>query len=162
MPVTSVEADHDRLTITAVADLDAPVPRAWLLWADPRRLERWWGPPTYPATFRDHDLTPGGRVRYFMTSPQGRRLPGFWQVEEVEVPEHLAFVDGFADDAFQPRDDMPVGRSEVRLVEHDGGTRITWTVTYATREDLDRILQMGAVEGTRAAMGQMDEVLAAG
>ena len=23
------------------------------MWSDPRQLERWWGPPSYPATFVD-------------------------------------------------------------------------------------------------------------
>ena len=50
MSVVSVEKDVDGLSLTLVADFDAPIERVWELWADPRQLERWWGPPTYPAT----------------------------------------------------------------------------------------------------------------
>ena len=71
MTVTDVRKDPDALTLTITSVFDAAVDRVWQLWADPRRLERWWGPPTYPATFVDHDLTPGGRVTYFMTGPEG-------------------------------------------------------------------------------------------
>lgn len=49
MTVTRVDKDYDRLTITFVADFDAPVERVWQLWADPRQLERWWGPPSMPC-----------------------------------------------------------------------------------------------------------------
>src|SRR5918995_434428 len=52
------------------------VRRAWQLWADPRQLERWWGPPGYPATFVDHDLTVGSRATYYMTSPEGEKHSG--------------------------------------------------------------------------------------
>ena len=45
--------------------------RVWQLWADPRLLERWWGPPGFPATFEHHDLTPGGTITYFMSGPDG-------------------------------------------------------------------------------------------
>ncbi|WP_325048798.1 SRPBCC family protein [Amnibacterium setariae] len=52
MPVLDVEKDLDRLTLTVVAEFAAPVERVWSLYADPRRLERHWGPPGYPATRR--------------------------------------------------------------------------------------------------------------
>ena len=43
MSVVSVEKDFDSLSLTLVADFDAPIERVWQLWADPRQLERWWG-----------------------------------------------------------------------------------------------------------------------
>ena len=58
MTVTSLDKDLDNLRLTLVADFDAPIERVWQLWADPRQLERWWGPPGYPATVKQHDLTP--------------------------------------------------------------------------------------------------------
>ncbi len=45
-------------TMTLEAEFDASPERVWQLWADPRQLERWWGPPTYPATVTTHDLRP--------------------------------------------------------------------------------------------------------
>ena len=61
MTVTNVHKDPDALTMAITVELDATVERAWQLWADPRQLERWWGPPGYPATFVDHVLTVGSR-----------------------------------------------------------------------------------------------------
>jgi uncharacterized protein YndB with AHSA1/START domain len=63
MTVVSVDTDHDNFTVTRISDFDAPVERVWELWADPRKLERCWGPPSYPATFETHSLVPGGQVR---------------------------------------------------------------------------------------------------
>ena len=71
MTVTAVRKDPEALTMTVDAEFDASPERVWQLWADPRQLERWWGPPTYPATFTAHDLAPGGRVEYHMTGPEG-------------------------------------------------------------------------------------------
>ena len=39
--------DLDALTITVTATFDHPVEKVWDLYADPRKLERWWGPPTH-------------------------------------------------------------------------------------------------------------------
>jgi len=62
MPVTDVHHDLDALTLTINAEFAAPVDRVWEVYADPRQLERVWGPPGFPATFVDHELAPGGRV----------------------------------------------------------------------------------------------------
>src|SRR3981081_64312 len=82
--VTAVRKDPQRLTLTVEAEFDASVERIWQLWADPRKLERWWGPPTYPATFTKHDRAPGGRVESYMTGPEGDQPHGYWDVLEVE------------------------------------------------------------------------------
>ena len=71
MTVTAVRKDPDQLTMTMEAEFDASPERIWQLWADPRQLERWWGPPTYPATFTKHDLATGSRIEYHMTGPEG-------------------------------------------------------------------------------------------
>src|SRR5688572_10990770 len=102
MPLTSVRKDPDAMTMTVAAEFDAPVERVWELWADPRQLERWWGPPTYPATVVDHDLNVGGRVNYFMTGPDGDTSAGWWRILAVEAPRRLEFEDGFADEAGEP------------------------------------------------------------
>lgn len=161
MTVTSVHKDPDALTMTITADVDATVDRAWQLWADPRQLERWWGPPTYPATFVDHDLTPGGRVNYFMTGPEGDKAAGWWQVVAVEPPRRLEFEDGFADDSGAPNDAMPVMTMVVTLEEHDaGGTRMTVETTFPSLEAMEQLVSMGMDEGMAAAMGQIDGILA--
>src|SRR5215213_954066 len=73
MTLKDVKKDPDNLSMVVTAEFNAPVERVWQLWADPRQLERWWGPPTYPATFTSHDLAPGSRVEYHMTGPSGDR-----------------------------------------------------------------------------------------
>src|SRR5688572_8313393 len=109
MPVTGVEKDPVALTMTVSAEYDAPVERCWELWADPRRLERWWGPPEWPATFVDHDLTPGGFVTYFMTGPDGDKAHGWWRVLAVDAPCRLEVDDGFGDEPGNAGD-MPLTR----------------------------------------------------
>ena len=121
MTVTSVHKDPEALTMTITAEFDAPVERVWQLWEDPRQLERWWGPPTYPATVVDHDLTPGGTVTYFMTGPEGDKSRGWWRVLAVDAPRRLEFEDGFADDAGNPNPDMPTMTIRVALDEQPGG-----------------------------------------
>lgn len=162
MPVTDVSHDLDARTLTIVADFACPPKRLWEVYADPRQLERIWGPPTHPATFVDHDLTPGGRMNYYMTSPEGERYYGYWEVESVDEPTGFAFDDGFAlDEAFTKNPDLPVGKNVFSFTEHDGGTRATFVSTYPTAEALQTVLDMGVVEGASSAINQIDDLVAA-
>lgn len=160
MSVTSVDKDFDSLTLTLIADFDAAVERVWELWSDPRQLERWWGPPSYPATFEQHELSPGGRVTYFMTGPDGGKFHGWWKVEAVEPPSALEFTDGFADQEGRPNDEMPTTSVRMELSEHEGGTRMELRSTFDSREQMQQLDEMGMTEGLREAVGQIDALLA--
>jgi len=160
MSVTSVDKDFDNLALTLVADFDAPIVRVWQLWADPRQLERWWGPPSHPATVEEHDLAPGGDVTYFMTGPDGEIHRGWWRVTSADPPKALEFTDGFADQDGTPIADMPTTTVQMRLTEHDGGTRMELRSVFASREQMEQLVDMGMEEGLKQAVGQMDALLA--
>jgi len=162
MPVTDVQHDLDTLTLTITADFAAPVERVWEVYADPRQLERVWGPPGYPATFVDHDLVPGGRMNYYMTSPEGEKYYAYWDVTAVEQPHRFDFTDGFAlDDSFSPNPDLPEATTTYTFTPTDGGTRATFVGSYASAEALQKVLDMGMVEGSTLAINQIDDLLAA-
>jgi uncharacterized protein YndB with AHSA1/START domain len=160
MGVTSVDKDFDSLTLTLVADFDAPTERVWQLWADPRQLERWWGPPSHPATVEEHDLTPGGAVTYFLTGPEGEKYRGWWRVTSVNPPKSLEVTDGFADQDGTPIADMPTTTVQVQFTEHDGGTRMVVRSVFDSREQMEQLDSMGMAEGLEQAVGQMDALLA--
>ncbi|MDV3126405.1 SRPBCC domain-containing protein [Mycobacterium sp. 21AC1] len=161
MPVTDVTQDAENLTLTITAEFAAPVERVWAVYADPRQLEKVWGPPTYPATVVDHSLTPGGRVTYFMTSPEGEKFAGWWEVTAVNEPESFSFRDGFADNDFNPVPDMPVSENSYRFEATDTGTRAVYVSRYESAEALQKVLDMGVVEGASSAINQIDDLLAA-
>lgn len=159
MSVTSIDKDLDGLTLTLIADFDAPAEAVWELWADPRKLERWWGPPGYPATFERHELAAGGEASYYMTGPDGKRYDGLWHVTAVEPPTSLDVTDGFAGEDGAPNDALPQTKMRMQLSEHDGGTRMELHSSFKSREDMDKLLEMGMDEGVGQAVGQMDALL---
>jgi uncharacterized protein YndB with AHSA1/START domain len=161
MTVTEIRKDPEALTMTVAAEFDHPVDRVWQLWSDPRKLERWWGPPEYPATFEQHELEPGGMVTYFMTGPEGERYHGWWAVVAVDAPRRLEVRDGFADDQGRPNEEMPVTVMRVELSEREGGTSVLITSTFPSTEAMEQLVAMGMDEGLTESMGQMDGILAA-
>lgn len=159
MPIVSTHKDLDALTLTFVAEFTAPASRVWQLWSDPRQLERWWGPPTWPATFERYDFVPGGSAHYFMTGPEGEQARAWWRFLTVNAPHSLSFEDGFSDDSGTPDLSMPIIRADVSLEQISDGTRMTVASTFADAGQFEQVSEMGMVEGMTAAMGQIDGLL---
>src|SRR5680860_414061 len=160
MPLSSVVNDPEALTLTVVADFPVPVERLWNAYADPRQLEKFWGPPEYPAKFTRHDLFPGGRAHYVMTGPEGDKAPGFWEFLVVDPGKSFEVRDGFADESGKANTAMPSMRMVFAFEATEGGSRVTTATHFGSAEQLEQLLAMGMDEGMRAAMGQIDGVLA--
>ncbi len=158
MSVVSIDKDFENRTLTLVCEFPVSVERAWELWADPRQLERWWGPPTYPATVDRHELTPGGDVTYFMTGPEGDRHHGWWRITAVEGPTSLEFLDGFGEEPGEAGG-MPTITIRVEISEHGDGSRMVLRSTFESTEAMEQMVKMGMDEGMAAAIGQIDDLL---
>jgi uncharacterized protein YndB with AHSA1/START domain len=160
MTVTSVVKDADARTLTITARFDAPIGRVWQVWSDPRQLERWWGPPMYPATVTEHDLAPGGSVKYYMTGPEGERHGGWFRVRAVDPPHNLELDAGVADVDGRPIPDTPAAVIRVALSElAGGGTQMVITAAWDSDEAMEWVLATGTDAGMTAAVGQIDELL---
>ncbi|MEU8231523.1 SRPBCC domain-containing protein [Actinoplanes sp. NPDC048967] len=152
MTVTSVHKDPRTRTMTLTAEFTASAAGVWQLWADPRRLERWWGPPTHPATVVEHDLRAGGEVTYFVTGPDGERRSGWWRVLTVTPPAGLEFEMGDPD--------IPPLLVRVRIEEQPAGrTRMVVVTTFPSADAMDQLIGMGFEQGLSTAVSQIDAVL---
>jgi uncharacterized protein YndB with AHSA1/START domain len=161
MTVTAVQKDTDALTITVSADFEATPDRIWQLWADPRQLERWWGPPTYPATFTEHDLKPGSHVAYYMTGPAGDQPHGYWEIVEADPPRTLVIRDGFSDDNGKANPDLPITTMHVTIADiGEGRTRMSIETLFPNAQAMEQLVAMGMEDGLREAVGQIDAILA--
>ena len=160
MTVISTQKNADTLSLTVVAEFDAGVERVWQVWEDPRQLERWWGPPTWPATFDRHEFVAGGKASYYMTGPDGEKSRGWLRFTAIEAPHRLEFDDGFADENGAPIPEMGTNHAVMRLEPIDNRTRMTMVSTFDSAESLEKVLAMGMEEGLREALGQIDGILA--
>ncbi len=161
MPVIDVTQDLDTLKLTITAECAAPVQRIWEIYTDPRQLEQVWGPPTYPATFIEHNLKVGSKTTYYMTGPEGEKYYGYWVLTQIDEPHGFRFDDGFADAEFNPIPDMPVSKNDYKFNAIKSGTRATYVSIYATKEAMEQVLAMGFIEGATSAINQIDGLLSA-
>jgi uncharacterized protein YndB with AHSA1/START domain len=161
MPVVEIHKDPEALTMRVVAQFAAPVARVWAAYADPRQLERFWGPPEWPATFLRHDFVVGGRSEYQMTGPNGERSSGFFEFLALDPPHSFEVLDGFLGPDGAPAPGMPTMRMRFTFEPHGDGTRMVTVTTFPSLAALEQLLAMGMEEGMKGAMAQIDSVLAA-
>ena len=161
MTVTAIHKDPEKLTMAFTAEFDATPERVWQLWADPRLFERWWGPPEYPATVVDHEFQPGGKVRYYMTGPEGEKYHGASEIVALDPPKSLEFTDVFLDDDGNEVAEMPTMISRVEITDIGGATRMVITTTFQSLEAMEQLIEMGAEEGMKGSLSQVDALLAA-
>jgi uncharacterized protein YndB with AHSA1/START domain len=160
MTVVDVKKDLKAATITFVAEFAAPPERMWQLWEDARQLERWWGPPTWPATYTQHEFVVGGTSKYHMTGPDGTEAHGWLRFTALDAPKVIEAVDGFADESGNSNPDLPSATMRATFEGVDGGTRMTIVSVYQTREELESVLEMGVEEGMTTALEQIEAILA--
>lgn len=155
MPITSVTQDPENLTLIVVADFPVSQQRLWDAWADPRQLERFWGPPSAPATFVHHDFTVGGRAEYFLTGPNAEKWSGSWKFTAVNPITSFEAHDG-EDNAED--ENMPASIS-FAFETTPTGSRMTSVNRFSSVEAMEQTVP-GMEEGLRAAMPQLDVLLA--
>lgn len=159
MPVRTVHKNTDDSTIEIVADYPVSARRLWNAYADPNQLERFWGPPTYPATFTRHDLAVGGRSHYVMTGPDGDTSAGYWSFSHVDAPHSFTVRDGFADESGEPNLQAPEMTMSFRFEDTAHGATLTMVTSFDSDAQMQEMLEMGMDEGMESALGQLDAVL---
>jgi uncharacterized protein YndB with AHSA1/START domain len=159
MTVIRTMKDPEALRLTVVAEFDADPGRVWQVWEDPRLLEQWWGPPTYPASFTRHDFVVGGESRYHMTGPAGNRSYGWWRIDSIDKPRRLDFANGLAGEDGEPVPGVEPMAGSVTFEPAGTGTRMTAITNFVDAAQMETMLGMGMEEGMTAAMGQIDGLL---
>lgn len=155
MPLTSITQDAARLTLTVIGDYPVSQQRLWEAFADPRQLERFWGPPAFPATFTRHDFKVGGRAEYFLTLPDGNKWSGSWKFTAVHPISSFEAQDG-EDNA---EDQSMPASMKFTFETTPTGSRMTVVTRFSSVEAMEQTIP-GMEEGLRAAMPQLDAVLA--
>ncbi len=160
MTVIDIQKNVDNLTLTVITRFETTPARLWQIWANPRQLERWWGPPTFPATFVEHDFREGGKATYYMTGPDGDEYHGWWNILAFEPERMLRFEDGFSTETGQPVPDLPVTITTMTLVPtNDDRTEMTSVAQFESLAAMDQLVEMGMIEGFVTSLSQVTQLL---
>ncbi|MBX3061957.1 MAG: SRPBCC family protein [Anaerolineae bacterium] len=140
---------------------NAPRQLVFEAWSKPEYLARWWGPQGWTLPVCNVDFRVGGSWHYCIRGPEGEESWGKALYHEIVVPERIVYTDYFSDAAGTLSDQMPAATTTMSFIEVDGKTKVTGRSEYPAVADLEKVIQMGMLDGMNESLDRLDAALAA-
>jgi len=146
----------------------APRALVFKAWTDPKKLAQWWGSHVMTCPVCEIDLRPGGRYRFVMRSPDGVDYPLTGIYHEIIAPELIVST---VDTREHPSvwHDMLKQYCErepatemlwtISFDEHDGKTKLTIRIHFASLADRDAFMKMGMSDGWSQSLERLDKLV---
>lgn len=151
--------DETNKKIHVVREFDAPVEKVWEAWTKPELLDQWWAPKPWKTNTRSMDFREGGRWNYTMDGPEGERHFCMVDYKTIIPKKSFTGLDAFTDEQGNISKEFPSMHWKCDFTPTPNGTRVNVEVSFASLEDMNKIIEMGFQEGFEAAHGNLDELL---
>ena len=146
--------------------LDAPKEIVFGAFTDADQIAQWWGPtPEWTVPVSKMDLKVGGTWHYMMKGPDdgseyaNMEAWGLATYKEIDPPNKLVLEDSFSDAQGNKLNDFPISTAIFEFIDQDGKTLVKSTSVYASSEDLQKVVQMGMIEGFSGSYENLDVLL---
>ena len=123
-------------------------------------LDQWWAPKPYHAKTKTLDFKEGGHWMYAMVGPDGDESWVWVNFFKIVPNKSFAAEDFFCNEKGERVNELPGMFWNNRFSKTSGGTMVTCELTFASEEDLNKILELGFEPGFTAALSNLDELLA--
>ncbi|MPZ80407.1 MAG: activator of HSP90 ATPase [Actinophytocola sp.] len=145
--------------IVLVKEFAAPRKLVFDAHTRPELLKRWFGPHGWRLAVCEIDLRPGGAWHYLMRGPAGAEMTLRGTYLEIAPPERLVTTESNVDcEARAAHESI----ASIVLVEHVGGTTLTNTVRFPTKEIRDAVLESGMARGVGEGFDRLAALLTEG
>jgi len=122
-------------------------------WTNPTYIRQWMlGPPGWTMPICELDLRPGGAWRYVWRKENGAEMEMTGEVREVDPPARVVTTERWGPD-------WPETMNAMDLVEEDGVTTVTLTITYSSKEAREAALQTGMKDGMEMSFARLDSLV---
>ena len=152
------DASNKKLHVTR--EFEAPVQKVWEAWTTPSLLDQWWAPRPWKAVTQSMDFRNGGKWFYYMQGPEGERHYCFVEYKTIVPGKSFSGIDAFADEQGNINNEFPSTDWKVVFTPNGNATKVDIDLTFASEEDMQKLVEMGFKEGFAAAHTNLDELLA--
>jgi uncharacterized protein YndB with AHSA1/START domain len=124
-----------------------------------KHLMHWWGPREWPISYCKMDFRVGGTWHFCMKGPDGMESWGKALYKAIKVPEYIHYEDYFSDKDGNLNKEMPWTLLKFDFTEKNGKTIVTGAAEYSSREDLQKVIDMGMIAGITETLDKLEEYL---
>ena len=122
-------------------------------------LEKWWAPEPYKTVVVKNDFSNGGFMLYYMLSPTGEKHYCLAAFSAIINLKSYTVLDAFCDENAVINMEFPRQKWYNTFEENNGITTVTNTIQFQSKEDMEKIVQMGFEEGYTIALNQLYKLL---
>ncbi len=159
-PTMKFSVDKESNKIKVVREFLAPVSQVWDAWTSQGLLEQWWAPKPWKVETKEFDFREGGKWIYAMVGPEGNKHWARTDFQTVRTLTGFIALDAFINEKGNRNTGLPESTWMVEFNETSTNiTLVSVEIEYEETADLEKILEMGFIEGFTAALQNLDEVL---
>ena len=151
--------DKETRTVSITREFQAEHSLVWEAYTKPELLDQWWAPKPLASRTKVMDFRVGGRRFYAMVSPDGQALGWVLQKYTSITPQtNFKLFNAFADENENP--ELPGSDWDLNFSDQGGTTKVSISIYNESLERLERMIEMGFVEGAKAQFKNLEELLA--
>ena len=133
--------DKQTKTVSITKEFAYNLSLVWDAYTRPELLDQWWAPRFYA-----------------MVSPEGDERWAVQKYTSITPKTNFKFFNAFADKDENP--ELPGSDWDLNFSEQDGTTRVSVSIYNESLERLERMVELGFVEGTKMQLKNLEELLA--
>ena len=152
-------ANTDNNTITIKREFAAKRQLVWDCYTKSELLDQWFAPKPFSTKTKSMDFSEGGHWHYAMVDPQGTEYWGYTQYQTIRPIENYTSTDSFSDESGKLNPDLPSSDWDVTFIDYRDNTLVHVVVTYHSREEIEKVMQMGMQAGMTSTLERLDELL---
>lgn len=150
--------DKATKTIYITREFDADLSLVWDAFTKAEILDQWVAPKPFVAKTKFMDFKVGGQRLYAMVSPEGQEGWVIQKYTSISPKSNFKMFNAFADEDGNAQ--LPGSEWDYTFSEHGGKTTVLITIYNESAERLQKMIEMGFMEGYKASLNNLENVLA--
>jgi len=149
--------DKPSKTVVITREFNAELPLVWDAFTKAEILDQWVAPKPFSAKTKYMNFEVGGRRFYAMVSPEGQER---WSVQEytsITPKTNFKMYNTFADE--NENRQLPGSDWDYVFSEQDGVTTVNITIFNESLERMEKMIEMGFVQGFKMTIDNLEKVL---
>jgi uncharacterized protein YndB with AHSA1/START domain len=150
--------NKENKTVYITREFKADLELVWEAWTTPELLDKWWGPKPFVTKTKVMNFEVGGRRFFAMVSPEGHERWFIQKFTSINPKTNFKTYNTFAD-----KDENPESQGsewDFNFSEQNGTTKVSITIYNESLARMEKMIEMGTLEGCAMQFKNLDELLA--
>lgn len=138
-------------------EFDAELSLVWDAFTKAEILDQWMAPKPWLSKTKYMNFEVGGKRFYAMVSPEGHERWAIQEYTSITPKSNFKMYNAFADKDENP--ELPGSEWEYHFSEENGKTKVSITIYNESLARLEKMLEMGFVEGFKMTIDNLEKLL---